>query len=171
MAANQIRKKSQENLVDEPIDSVGTQETHGDAFLSGVDIDRDDFIEVRGGALYLPVDTRIVLFRRDHPDWSIETELVRYDDRMVVVRAVVRDNGGVVRASAYASELVETVQALEKAETAAVGRALGFLGYSTRAFMKAKGIKGSMPSFGTSARVGGSFKSGSSDPKFQTKTR
>jgi hypothetical protein len=166
MAANQIQKKAQENLVDESIDSVvDVQEAHGDAFLSGVDIDRDDFIEVRGGALYLPVDTRIVLFRRDHPDWSIETELVRYDDRMVVVRAVVRDNGGVVRASAYASELVETVQALEKAETAAVGRALGFLGYSTRAFMKAKGIKVSQTSPSVTPKYSGSFKS---NPKFQS---
>jgi hypothetical protein len=165
VAADQIKKKAQENLVDEPIDSVGNQETHGDAFLSGVDIDREDFIEVRGGALYLPVDMRIVLFRRDHPDWSIETELVRYDDRIVVVRAVVRDNSGVVRASAYASELVDALQALEKAETAAVGRALGFLGYSTRAFMKAKGIKVSTASPSLTPKYSGSFKS---NLKFQS---
>jgi hypothetical protein len=30
-------------------------------------------IRVRGGQQYLPVAARLVWFREDHPDWSIET--------------------------------------------------------------------------------------------------
>ncbi len=46
-------------------------------------------IKVQGGRTYLPVSARIVWFRQEHPDWSIETEAVEinHEKQYAIFRA------------------------------------------------------------------------------------
>lgn len=88
------------------------------------------------GKPYLQVAHRILWFREDHPDWVIEcTFEFRYNDvtknlSYILAKATICDETGKVRST---SHRIETkVDDLEKAETGAIGRALGFLGYGTQ---------------------------------------
>lgn len=87
------------------------------------------FIVVRGGQ-YLPVAERIRWFRAEHPDWTLETDLVQYDENGVLFRAAVRDPSGRVIATGHAYESIAP-NYIEIAETSALGRALGAAGYGT----------------------------------------
>jgi hypothetical protein len=92
-------------------------------------------IKVQGGRDYLPVAYRLVWFREDHPDWGIQTDPVSIDlERGVAVfSAVIRNAEG--REMAQGTKM-ETARGfadyVEKAETGAIGRALGVLGYGTQ---------------------------------------
>lgn len=84
------------------------------------------------GKKYIPVNERVKAFRMLHPDGTIETELVRYEDANIIVKATVKVNGE-IKATGYGKEVegssnINRTSALENAETSAVGRALGFLG-------------------------------------------
>jgi hypothetical protein len=77
-----------------------------------------------------------------HPDASVETELVRADERGITVRAdiswpiIVADTVHIVHSSGYALETWEKPgrigAPLENAETSAVGRALAAAGFGTQ---------------------------------------
>lgn len=92
-------------------------------------------IKVQGGRDYLPVDYRLVWFREEHLDWGIETHPVTIDTErgLAVFSAVIRNAEG--RAMAQGTKM-ETARGfadyVEKAETGAIGRALGVLGYGTQ---------------------------------------
>ena len=84
------------------------------------------------GKKYIPVNERVKAFRMLCPDGRIETELVKYDDGIIITKATIKVNGDIV-ATGYAKEVegssnINRTSALENAETSAVGRALGFLG-------------------------------------------
>lgn len=90
-----------------------------------------DTMDIKGKR-YIPVNERVKAFRMLCPDGTIETELVKYDDANIIMRAVIKVNGE-VKATGYAKEVegssnINRTSALENAETSAVGRALGFLG-------------------------------------------
>ncbi len=92
-------------------------------------------IRVRGGQEYLPVAARVAWFRDEHPDWSIETELVELnlERQIAVFRATIKDNNGRVIATATRMETGnDFADFLEKAETGAIGRALALCGYGTQ---------------------------------------
>jgi hypothetical protein len=92
-------------------------------------------IRVRGGQQYLPVAARLVWFREDHPDWSIETHPLHLDIEggCVVFQAVVKDAQGRVIATASKMETRDDfADFVEKAETGAIGRALAMCGYGTQ---------------------------------------
>ncbi|BCW95937.1 MAG: hypothetical protein WHS44_12525 [Fimbriimonadales bacterium] len=92
-------------------------------------------IRVRGGQQYLPVSARLVWFRDEHPDWSIETHPLHLDIEggCVVYQAVVKDASGRVIATASKMETRDDfADFVEKAETGAVGRALAMCGYGTQ---------------------------------------
>lgn len=96
---------------------------------------RKHLIRVKGGQFYLPVSARLVWFREEHPEWSIETEpyLIDLDKRVAVFRSTVRDEQGRVIASATKMETGSDFgDFLEKAETGSVGRALAMCGYGTQ---------------------------------------
>lgn len=96
---------------------------------------REHLIRVKGGQEYLPVAARLVWFRDEHPEWSIETEphLIDLDKRVAVFRATVKDEQGRVIASATKMETGSDFgDFLEKAETGSVGRALAICGYGTQ---------------------------------------
>jgi hypothetical protein len=95
-------------------------------------------IEQYRGRAYLPVDERIYWFRYDHPNWTIQTDItyISDDGRFVIVRASLKDEQGRVYATAHKGRSAdEGPDFVEKAETAAIGRALGLLGYSTSVYM------------------------------------
>lgn len=85
------------------------------------------------GKDYLEVKYRLVWFREDHPDWSIETEFVATTDKSACAKASVRDSTGRLIATSHKFENERGFpDFLEKAETGAIGRALALIGYGTQ---------------------------------------
>jgi hypothetical protein len=85
------------------------------------------------GRDYLEVKFRLVWFREDHPDWSIETEFLSIDAHSACARAVVKDATGRVIATSHKTESESNFpDFMEKAETGAIGRALALIGYGTQ---------------------------------------
>lgn len=85
------------------------------------------------GKDYLEVKWRLVWFRQEHPDWGIHAEIVRFDERLAVVKATITNAAGLVLAQGHKQEQPQHFgDYLEKAETGAIGRALGTLGYGTQ---------------------------------------
>jgi hypothetical protein len=81
---------------------------------------------------YLPVAARIAWFRREHPLWSIITEVEQLAGKAVVMKATIKDMLGTVIATARKKETeVGFPDYIEKAETGAIGRALAMCGYGT----------------------------------------
>ena len=81
---------------------------------------------------YLPVAARIAWFRREHPYWSIITKTVKWGDKAVVMKAIIKDTTGAVIATARKKETeIGFPDYIEKAETGAIGRALAMCGYGT----------------------------------------
>ena len=86
------------------------------------------------GKKYLPVAARIQWFRTDNPDGAILTELVVIDADQAVVKATVLIGGNVIGMgyAACAVKVAPNGRYVEKAETSAIGRALGIAGYGTQ---------------------------------------
>ncbi len=85
------------------------------------------------GKEYLEVKYRLVWFREDHPDWSIETELISVTDVSAYARALIRDEQGRLIATSHKYESIQGFpDFIEKAETGAIGRALALIGYGTQ---------------------------------------
>lgn len=100
------------------------------------------------GKEYLPVAPRVVMFRKDNPDWSIQTEVTLVGDDHYVVATVYRPvteikeqtvhQAFVPMASAHKrvrknAKGPAAQWPLETAETGAIGRALALCGYGTMA--------------------------------------
>lgn len=95
---------------------------------------REHVIQLKGRN-YLETKWRIAWFRDAHPNGCISTELVDKDPLMM--RATVFDADGNVLATGFGSandkgNAVWSGRALEKAESAAIGRALGHAGFGTQ---------------------------------------
>lgn len=89
------------------------------------------FLNLRGKP-YLQVAHRLVWFREDHPDWSIETE-VQTNGVESMSKAIIRDEAGRIIATAHKKETAEGFgDHLEKSETGSIGRALALIGYGTQ---------------------------------------
>jgi hypothetical protein len=74
---------------------------------------------------YVKVGHRLMDFRKDHPLYGIQTELL--GDQLF--KATITDADGRVIAQAHGHKTGNAADDFEKAETKAVGRALAFLGY------------------------------------------
>ena len=84
------------------------------------------------GNEYLVVKWRLVWLRSEHPDASIETELVKHANGEAIFRANVSIPGG-GSSTGYGSEDTQSFgDYIEKAETKAIGRALAALGFGTQ---------------------------------------
>lgn len=79
------------------------------------------------GKQYAEVKERVIAFRRVHPLGSIITE-AKFTDNYVLFEAQVIDDN-MVLAKGHARERLNSEFAIEKAETSAIGRALGFCGF------------------------------------------
>ena len=80
------------------------------------------------GKEYAEVKERVIGFRRVHPLGQIITDLT-YSENYVNCEATIIDEYDVVLSKGHAREHLKVEFAIEKAETSAVGRALGFSGY------------------------------------------
>ena len=85
------------------------------------------------GKDYLQVAWRLVWFREDHPDWSLDTNILEMDENHAIFKAVISNENGEPKSVGHGSESMRDFgDFLEKAETKAVGRALAMLGYGTQ---------------------------------------
>ena len=87
------------------------------------------------GKWYLETKYRVMWFREAHPRGFISTEVISNDPMMV--KATIYDGEGSVLATGHATAVdkgtaVWSGRGLEKAETAAIGRALAHAGYGTQ---------------------------------------
>ena len=88
---------------------------------------------------YLEVKWRLVWFREVHPDGNIQTEPVVLSETAAIVKATVFDGDGKQLANGMATVRGANSQRMswagrdfEKAETAAIGRALAHAGFGTQ---------------------------------------
>lgn len=89
-------------------------------------------IDIKGKA-YVEVNERVKYFLENYEGWSIETELLDNTNGVAIIKATIKDDKGVVRATGHAYEnegstFINKTSYIENCETSAVGRALGFLG-------------------------------------------
>jgi hypothetical protein len=85
------------------------------------------------GKDYLEVKFRLVWFREEHPDWSIETEILSATETSAYARAIVKDEQGRIIATSHKFETKQGFpDFIEKAETGAIGRALALIGFGTQ---------------------------------------
>ena len=85
------------------------------------------------GKPYLQVAHRLVWFREESPDGTIDTEIISVTDSSAVITAKVYDNTGRLLASGTKKETADNFpDFIEKAETGAIGRALAVAGYGTQ---------------------------------------
>jgi hypothetical protein len=84
------------------------------------------------GSDYLEVKWRLVWLRDQHPDATVETELISHVDNTAIFRAHITIPGG-GSSTGWGSETSGDFRDyLEKAETKAIGRALAALGFGTQ---------------------------------------
>jgi hypothetical protein len=94
--------------------------------------DASKYLSDLNGRDYLEVKWRLLWLRTEHPDATIETELVKFTGSLALFRARVAVPGGGT-ATGWGSETAEDFgDFIEKAETKALGRALAALGYGTQ---------------------------------------
>ncbi|HEY4388729.1 MAG TPA: hypothetical protein VGN34_30120, partial [Ktedonobacteraceae bacterium] len=112
----------------------------------------------QGSSEYLPVQWRLVWFRNECPEGSIETEIIHLDlDKeteeevfawnaekrrnenvtktacgIAIFRATVKDGRGGIATGTGSERAASFGDFIEKAETKAIGRALAGLGYGTQ---------------------------------------
>ena len=85
------------------------------------------------GKPYLQVAHRLVWFREERPDWSIETEIVERLANGALAKATIRNEHGRIISTGHKTETRDDFgDFLEKAETGAIGRALAACGYGTQ---------------------------------------
>lgn len=93
----------------------------------------DAFINLKG-KLYLPARQRINWLRMEHPDWTIDTDIVEHDSTAgrAILRANIFDEQGRLISTGLKSETRRNFgDYLEKAETGAIARACAVAGYGT----------------------------------------
>lgn len=85
------------------------------------------------GKNYLEVKWRIVWFREEKPEWSIETEFPALTNDSAVAKATIKDEKGRIIATGHKREDKSHFPDFsEKAESGAIGRALALIGYGTQ---------------------------------------
>lgn len=85
------------------------------------------------GKNYVMVNERIKEFRDKYIGWSLTTEIVSLTEDTCVMKAIVSDDSGIIRATGFAQEdrtssMINKTSFVENCETSAWGRALGNLG-------------------------------------------
>jgi hypothetical protein len=94
--------------------------------------DASRYLSKLNGKDYLEVKWRLLWLRTEHPDATVQTELVKHEAGLALFRAQVTLGAG-GRATGWGSETAsDFVDYIEKAETKALGRALAALGYGTQ---------------------------------------
>lgn len=93
---------------------------------------------------YVEVNVRIMKFYEKYPEGRILTEIVKWENEVIVMKATAyRDNSEVPASTGYAyekegSSFINKISALENCETSAVGRALAILGFEIKKSVASK---------------------------------
>lgn len=90
------------------------------------------------GKQYKTVALRVTEFRelcKIDAGWGIETQLHHFDERSVIIRAIITDADGRIIGTGHGEEVrgssnINKTSALENAETSAIGRALAACGFA-----------------------------------------
>lgn len=82
---------------------------------------------------YAEVNQRIKAFRKLYPEGTIETEILKLDEKKCLMKATAKDKDGKILGIGHAleekgSSFINNTSYVENAETSSVGRALGMLG-------------------------------------------
>ena len=95
---------------------------------------KDKAIDIKGKD-YVLVSDRVLFFNEEYPNGSIQTEIVKYEDKHVLIKATITPDCSKPERffTGYAQEIegstfINKTSALENAETSAVGRALAMMG-------------------------------------------
>lgn len=89
-------------------------------------------IELKGKP-YLQVAHRLIWFREEFPDWTILTEIVYQDADRCIIKAIIKDETGRIRAEAHKQGTSKRpFDMIPTCETGALGRALAFCGFGTQ---------------------------------------
>lgn len=85
------------------------------------------------GKNYVMVNDRIKYFRENYKGWSLTSEIISLTEDSCVIKAVISDENGIVKATGFAQEdrtssMINKTSFVENCETSAWGRALGNLG-------------------------------------------
>lgn len=99
---------------------------------------------------YWTVAERIAKLRDEHPDYTVETQLISQDAEKVIMKGLIMDGERLI-STGYAEEVrgsstINTTSALENAETSAVGRALAFFGLAGTEIASADEVAGAIAS-------------------------
>ena len=86
------------------------------------------------GKDYAEVNQRIKAFRMVYPNGSITTDIIDLTDGVVTMKAVIKNEEGIIIGSGFAQEkesstFINKTSFIENCETSAVGRALGMCGF------------------------------------------
>lgn len=100
--------------------------------MSEKNFDASRYLVSLRGKEYLEVKWRLLWLRTEHPDATIETELVTFTPEVAVFKAKVSLPGGGSATGWGQEEPRDFGDYLEKSETKALGRALAALGYGTQ---------------------------------------
>ena len=85
----------------------------------------------------MEVKDRVMVFRKNHPEWAIITQIVENNESTgsVIFKVIIEDERGRIRGTGHAHEfkddkssMVNKTSHLENCETSAIGRALASLG-------------------------------------------
>lgn len=107
-------------------------------------------VKQKGGKMYTMVQDRVETLRRIAGDYyRISTDILQWEAKegaTVVVKATIRDSGGMIVATGHAEEIrganyINETSVLENCETSAIGRALAVLGIHGGEFASADEIK------------------------------
>lgn len=81
------------------------------------------------GKDYVQVDVRLAEFRRVHPNWSIETDVLYFTENDVTTKTTIKDENGRIIGTGLAHEekassQINRTSMYENAETSSIGRAI-----------------------------------------------
>jgi len=96
------------------------------------ELQKIDKVNIKGKE-YATVASRVGIFRKYFPAYSIITEIVTDDEQRVIIKASILDENNKIISTGYAEEirgqgLINITSAIENAETSAIGRALAAFG-------------------------------------------
>ena len=93
---------------------------------------------------YIEVNVRIMKFYEKYPEGRILTEIVKWENEVIVMKATAyRDEKDIPASTGYAyekegSSFINKTSALENCETSAVGRCLAILGFEIKKSVASK---------------------------------
>lgn len=102
-------------------------------------------VNIRGKE-YMTVALRVQKFREAHPDWELSTEIIKADEKVVIMQARIYTENGKCISTGHAEEFrtssqINSTSALENAETSAIGRALAAAGWGGTEFASANEVQ------------------------------